>query len=215
MADYILLDQIQPVGESSVGFGEQTGVYSRGQTFRPQLDNIHKIGFNMKSTGSKGMRISIGETVGGLPPSTATTSPLCQQIYTNGQLVTGFQRYELDTPCSVTPETEYYMIFEPWNTTTNLYENDYRDMGFEPDSYADGKGLEKGGATAWTSTNSNELQFETYSLQTITAEASTSTATTTDSTGTAIFAIGIMLAFMGMMFNGFIWNSFNSKKKWQ
>jgi len=103
------------------------------------------------------------------------------------------KKYYLSDPLSVIVGNQYCLYLAPWNTTTDSYADDYRDLHWKnANVYGDGNAIVNSGGTWAISDSGNlDMNFETYAclnsiLSTSTSTSTTSsTSTTTSSTTTS------------------------------
>ncbi len=159
------LDQFQNITTSGFGFGEFAVVRYRGQVFTAGLTgSIGTIGFS-RDKGSIGIKVYFDTVDGSNFPAHALGSELYSFTITNANIVNGYGEYVLPVPLAgIVAATKYCVYFAPWNTGTDLYQDDYRD--------AHGNNATAGGVTEITNVNgvwSTEnlcFNYKTYVMQT-------------------------------------------------
>jgi hypothetical protein len=113
---------------SNFGFGEFSGVRYRGMIL-PVFGNdnaITKIGFS-RNKGSQGVKVYF-DTVVSNAPEHAVGSELYSFTIPNASLVNGYGEYTLPVPLPVTAGVVYCFYLAPWNTSSNVYQDDYQDV---------------------------------------------------------------------------------------
>lgn len=154
-------DQRQLDSGNSAGFGQFSSVRYRGMGFIPALPVLTAISFNLTSKGSLGMKVFI---YAGTTDSIPTGSELYSFTITNANLSTGLTKYTLPTPLSLTVGNQYCFYLAPWNTETDSYSDDYRDLQWKnSDEYSAGKPIVNNNGTWAVSDSGNlDMHFETY-----------------------------------------------------
>jgi len=159
-----ILDQSQPLANTYAGFGEWAGVRYRGMGFKTTGSILTAISFSMYSTGTQGMKVYIDTADIDSAPEHTVGSELYSWTIPNSQLSTALTKYSLPTPLAITPTTQYCFYLAPWNTTTNVYADDYRDPGWQnANVYANGKPIGYSSDVWWVSDSGNlDMRFEIY-----------------------------------------------------
>ncbi len=134
----LTVDQSQPTGSAGVGFGEYGRVRSRVQGFIPSVTRIDAVGFYFNGNkGSKGLRVELQTIAAGIPSGTV----LASGQLTNAQLAATGENVIPLVYSGLSTSTAYALVLMPWDTTTNSYYDDYRDMlhvianAYTPSSY--------------------------------------------------------------------------------
>lgn len=169
-----VIDQENISGTIGIGFGDTgNGRDYMCQGFIPTLDNITAVSFQLNSTGSKGMKVwidnadasyfptgAVGVGIGG-----ATEIP-------NGSLTTSLTKYTLASSVTLVPGNRYVICSAPWNTSTHVWEADYRDVKSSVSNpYANGRRVHADAAyTSFGAPDSGnaDILFRTYGESTTT-----------------------------------------------
>ena len=121
-----ILTNAQDSEGSSFGFGEFANVRYRGQRFTPKIDGeITTVGFS-RNKGSQGIKVYF-DTVTSNAPTSSPGSELYSFTITNANVIDEYGEYALPTPLAVTGGTEYCFYIAPWDTSGNVYADDYQD----------------------------------------------------------------------------------------
>lgn len=158
-------DQSQLLSGTAAGFGQTAVVRYRGQGFIPAQPTLTGIGFK-RVVGTKGLKVYIDTADANSIPTHAVGSELYSFVISNADLSSDFKIYSLPKPLTLTVGVQYCFYLAPWDTSTNLYADDYADMQFTGTStaYANGKEI----------TNTNGV----WSNETLDAYFATTTAET-------------------------------------
>lgn len=160
MAQGEVKDQRQLDSGNSAGFGEFSGMRYRGMGFIPSLPILTAISFNLTSLGSKGVKVFI---YAGTTDSIPTGSELYSFTIANGSLSTGLTKYTLPTPLTLTVGNQYCFYLAPWDTSSNTYSDDYRDLQWKnSDEYSAGKPIAYNGSWSVSDSGNLDMHFETY-----------------------------------------------------
>lgn len=113
---------------TNFGFGQFTGVRYRGQVLPVfgRDGTITKIGFD-RAKGSMGVKVYF-DTVTSNAPTNAVGSELYSFTIPNASLVNGYGEYSLPAALNITKGVQYCFYIAPWNTSTDLYQDDYQDV---------------------------------------------------------------------------------------
>lgn len=124
MPNYI--DEHQDSEGTNFGFGQNAVIRYRGQIFTPNLTaDLVSIGFS-RNKGSQGIKVYI-DTVTSNAPTHAVGSELYSFTITNANVVTGYNVYTLPVPLKLTSGVAYCFYLAPWNTSGDVYADDYQD----------------------------------------------------------------------------------------
>jgi len=160
-----ILDQQQDLGNTSAGFGQWSSVRYRGQGFQTDGENLTAISFQLTSVGTYGIKVYIDSADGDSIPDHNPGSELYSWTIENGDIgVDALTKYNLPTPLQVTPSSQYCFYLAPWNTSTNTYTDDYRDLVWQnQDVYSGGVAVVNTNGV-WTVSDSGslEMKFEIY-----------------------------------------------------
>lgn len=122
-----ILTNAQDSEGSSFGFGEFANVRYRGQRFTPLISGeITTVGFS-RNKGSQGIKVYF-DTVTSNAPTNSPGSELYSFTITNANVIDEYGEYALPTPLAVTGGTEYCFYIAPWDTSGNVYADDYQDV---------------------------------------------------------------------------------------
>lgn len=162
-----ILDQEHTGGTNNAGFGEWAGVRYRGMGFKPSLASMTALSFQINSVGSRGMKVYIDTADADSLPSHAVGSEVYSFVITNANLSATLNKYTLPAELVVTPEAQYCYYLAPWNTTTDVYADDYRDAKWKnSNGYARGKPIVfanwSGSAFAVGDGGNLDANFRTY-----------------------------------------------------
>jgi len=140
----------------------------------------------MNNLGTKALKVYLDTADSDSIPLHAVGSEIYSWVIVNLSLSLSLKKYILPVEQTINPGTQYVLYFAPWDFTTNVYADDYRDMEWiGSDAYADGKAVANNNGTWSVSDSGNlDLNFETFGCPSATT-TSTSTTSTTSSTSTS------------------------------
>lgn len=122
----VVLDKHQDNIGTSFGSGQFAAVRYRGQVFTAGVSgNLTALGFD-RVKGSKGVKVYL-DTASANVPDNAVGSELYSFTIPNSALTNGYAVYDLPVPLALTSGTKYCFYIAPWNTTTDLYADEYED----------------------------------------------------------------------------------------
>ena len=154
------VDQQQNSTGANFGFGEFAIVRYRGQVFTCGVTGLlTKIGF-ARDKGSQGIKVYIDTVDGSNLPAHGVGSELYSFTITNANVIDEYGEYAVPVPPTLTAGTKYCIYLAPWNTSSDVYADDYRDMR--------GIASISGGVTEITNNNGSwstealTFQYKTY-----------------------------------------------------
>lgn len=160
------LDQEQTSGGNNAGFGEFASGRYRGMGFTPARSSLTAIEFD-RNKGSKGIKIYLATADADSIPTQALGSELYSWTVTNATITGAIQKFTLPIPQTLTIGAQYVFYIAPWDTTTDLYADDYQDMVWTPSNvYTGGKPVVNNNGT-WSVSDAGNLdaQFKTYGYE--------------------------------------------------
>ena len=119
-----VLDQHQDSEGSNFGFGQNSGVPSRGQVFTAGISGaIGTVGFS-RNKGANDIRVSFDTASANLPDHAYGSQPY-SFIIPIASIIDGYGTYDLPVPFPVTAGQKYCFYLEPF--WLGVYADDYQD----------------------------------------------------------------------------------------
>lgn len=160
---HLILDQQNLTGGVGAGFGEASGQVYKGQGFIPTATTLSAIAFQLRATGSQGMKVFIDNADANFFPTGTLGVGLYSFTIANGSLATTLKTYNLPVALTIVPGNRYCFYLAPWNIGGNVYADDYRDMEVSvANPYANGKNINYSGSWVNGDGGNQDLVFQTY-----------------------------------------------------